>query len=259
MPGRRREPLPGAGRRPSRPASTASTTSSSWATPYPRNAYEATDVPRIPSTLVEAIDELRGSTVAARGLRARRAPPPAQHGGAGVGGLQPPRHRTGSWPATSSASERRAARSGRRRAGKVARSCCARNCARPSRCAPPRWCLGRPVAAAVGRGARTSATSCCTARCGSGSSSPRRCASADCWPRAAAASVSASARSPWWRCSPAEGADIVATDQPHDRRGGVGLDGLAGRVGGRARGAQRARACARPRTSHGGCASAPST
>ncbi len=33
--------------------------------PYARNAYEATDVPRIPSTLVEAIDELRRSTVAA--------------------------------------------------------------------------------------------------------------------------------------------------------------------------------------------------
>ena len=32
--------------------------------PYPANAYEATDVPRIPSTLVEAIDELRGSKVA---------------------------------------------------------------------------------------------------------------------------------------------------------------------------------------------------
>jgi glutamine synthetase len=32
--------------------------------PYPRNAYEATDVPRIPSTLVEAIDALRGSEVA---------------------------------------------------------------------------------------------------------------------------------------------------------------------------------------------------
>ena len=31
---------------------------------YPRNAYEATDVTRIPSTLVEAIDELRGSPVA---------------------------------------------------------------------------------------------------------------------------------------------------------------------------------------------------
>ncbi len=31
---------------------------------YPRNAYEASDVPRIPSTLVEAIDELRGSKVA---------------------------------------------------------------------------------------------------------------------------------------------------------------------------------------------------
>jgi glutamine synthetase len=32
--------------------------------PYSRNAYEATNVPRIPATLVEAIDELRGSKVA---------------------------------------------------------------------------------------------------------------------------------------------------------------------------------------------------
>ena len=32
--------------------------------PYPRNAYEATDVTRIPSTLVEAIEELRASPVA---------------------------------------------------------------------------------------------------------------------------------------------------------------------------------------------------
>ena len=32
--------------------------------PYPRNAYEATDVPRIPSTLVDAIVEFRGSKVA---------------------------------------------------------------------------------------------------------------------------------------------------------------------------------------------------
>jgi glutamine synthetase len=31
---------------------------------YPRNAYEASEVPRIPSTLVEAIDGLRGSKVA---------------------------------------------------------------------------------------------------------------------------------------------------------------------------------------------------
>jgi glutamine synthetase len=31
---------------------------------YPRNAYEADDVPRIPTTLVEAVDELRGSKVA---------------------------------------------------------------------------------------------------------------------------------------------------------------------------------------------------
>jgi glutamine synthetase len=33
--------------------------------PYPRNAYEATDVPRLPSTLVEAIGELKESEVAA--------------------------------------------------------------------------------------------------------------------------------------------------------------------------------------------------
>jgi glutamine synthetase len=31
---------------------------------YGRNAYEASDVPRIPSTLVESIDELRSSAVA---------------------------------------------------------------------------------------------------------------------------------------------------------------------------------------------------
>jgi len=36
--------------------------------PYPRNAYEADDVPRIPSTLVEAIDELRSSAVALEGF-----------------------------------------------------------------------------------------------------------------------------------------------------------------------------------------------
>ena len=37
---------------------------------YPRNAYEAADVARIPSTLVEAIDELRGSDVAAEAFGA---------------------------------------------------------------------------------------------------------------------------------------------------------------------------------------------
>jgi glutamine synthetase len=35
------------------------------AEPYATNAYEATDVPRLPAALVEAIDELRGSEVAA--------------------------------------------------------------------------------------------------------------------------------------------------------------------------------------------------
>jgi glutamine synthetase len=33
--------------------------------PYPRNAYEASDVTRLPSTLVEAVAELRDSEVAA--------------------------------------------------------------------------------------------------------------------------------------------------------------------------------------------------
>ena len=66
--------------------------------PYPRNAYEATDVPRIPSTLVEAIAELRNSAVAARGLRPRRAPPSAQHGRTGVGGEQPARVGLGAGP-----------------------------------------------------------------------------------------------------------------------------------------------------------------
>jgi glutamine synthetase len=32
--------------------------------PFPRNAYEATDVTRIPSTLIESIEELRASPVA---------------------------------------------------------------------------------------------------------------------------------------------------------------------------------------------------
>jgi glutamine synthetase len=33
--------------------------------PYPANAYDAADVPRLPAALVEAIDELRTSAVAA--------------------------------------------------------------------------------------------------------------------------------------------------------------------------------------------------
>jgi glutamine synthetase len=37
---------------------------------YPRNAYDATDVTRIPSTLVEAIDELKNSEVAAEAFGA---------------------------------------------------------------------------------------------------------------------------------------------------------------------------------------------
>jgi glutamine synthetase len=66
--------------------------------PYARNAYEATDVPRIPSTLVEAIDELRRLHGGGRGVRPRRAPSPPQHGRAGVAGVQPPRDGLGAGP-----------------------------------------------------------------------------------------------------------------------------------------------------------------
>ena len=80
------------------PASTASSTSSTRATPFVGNAYDDPDVEHIPSTLVEAIDlfrELRGGQ---GGVRRRRAPPPPQHRRAGVGRLQPGRHRLGAPP-----------------------------------------------------------------------------------------------------------------------------------------------------------------
>ena len=65
---------------------------------YPRNAYDADDVTRIPSTLVEAIDELQHVRGGRRGVRSRRAPSPSQHGPAGVGGGQPPRVGLGARP-----------------------------------------------------------------------------------------------------------------------------------------------------------------
>jgi glutamine synthetase len=53
------------------------------------NAYRgATDVPRIPSTLVEAIDELEAAR-SRRGVRSGGPPPPAEHGPPGVGERQP--------------------------------------------------------------------------------------------------------------------------------------------------------------------------
>ena len=66
--------------------------------PYPRNAYEADDVARIPSTLVEAIDELLGLRGGRRGVRSRGAPSPAEYGAPGVGGGQPPCVRLGAGP-----------------------------------------------------------------------------------------------------------------------------------------------------------------
>ena len=57
------------------------------APPFEGNAYNATDVPRVPTTLVEAIDEL-GAACRRPGVRRRRAPAPAQHGPTGVGRAQ---------------------------------------------------------------------------------------------------------------------------------------------------------------------------
>ena len=150
--------------------------------PFPRNAYEATDVTRIPSTLIESIEELRGSRRGPRGLRARRAPPPAQHGGAGVGGLQPPRHRLGAGPQLrahlSAGRAVPAPMAPVRSPDHVAlATVLGRVAALPGSAG-----LGRPVAPALGGRRATNARSCSTARCGSGSSSPRRCASVGCWP-----------------------------------------------------------------------------
>ena len=66
--------------------------------PYPVNAYEATDVPRDP---VDAGGGDRGAALlggGARGVRAGRAPPPVEHGRAGVVGVEPPRLGLGAGP-----------------------------------------------------------------------------------------------------------------------------------------------------------------
>ena len=70
-PRRRREPLPRVRGHDRRPACTASSTVSSPGTPFDGNAYEATDLPHVPSTLVDAIGELERSEVA----KARRSVP----------------------------------------------------------------------------------------------------------------------------------------------------------------------------------------
>ena len=55
------------------------------------------------------------------------------------------------------------------------------------------------------------------------------------------------------------GCDVVATDQPHESAVAVGLDGLVGRVGRRAREPERARAVCGRRSSRDGWPTAPST
>ena len=65
-PRRRRQPVPRVRRRRSPPACTASSTTSTRRRAFDGNAYEAPDVPRVPSTLVEAIDAVRASRGGAR-------------------------------------------------------------------------------------------------------------------------------------------------------------------------------------------------
>ena len=72
-------------RRRSRAASTASSTTSSPAIRFVGNGYTAADLPRVPHTLVEAIDLFEASRAGARGVRRRRPRSPAQHREAGVG------------------------------------------------------------------------------------------------------------------------------------------------------------------------------
>ena len=60
------------------------------------NAYEAKDVPRVPTSLHEAIETFRGLDRGAGGLRRLRVRAPAEHGRAGADHLrQPGRHRLG--------------------------------------------------------------------------------------------------------------------------------------------------------------------
>ena len=62
------------------------------------NAYQAPEVPRIPSNLADAIDSLAGSEVAAEAFGARGPPAPAQYRPPGMGRGQPGGHRLGAGP-----------------------------------------------------------------------------------------------------------------------------------------------------------------
>ena len=73
--------------------------------PFEGNAYEDPDVPRIPSTLVEAIELFERSEVAQGRVRRRRPPPPAQHRQAGVAASPTPSSPTGSSAEASNASD----------------------------------------------------------------------------------------------------------------------------------------------------------
>ena len=174
--------------------------------PYPVNAYEATDVPRIPSTLVEAIAELRDSAVALEAFG-----PDVHHhllNTAEQEWLASNRHVT-DWELARNF-ERICTGDLRDGSGGAAAATPIRSpghaalatvLGRIAALAGPAG-LGRAAAADVGGGRRRTATSCSTARCGSGSSSPRRCGSGACWPPGARGSGSAWGRSRWWRSSP---------------------------------------------------------
>ena len=66
--------------------------------PYHGNGYTADDLPRIPSTFVEAIELWRGSELARRVLRRRRPPPRAEPRRVRVAGVQRHGHRLGAPP-----------------------------------------------------------------------------------------------------------------------------------------------------------------
>ena len=86
-------------------ACTASPTASSRRRRSSATATRPTDLARIPSTFVDAIDLWRASDVAARVLRRRRPPPPAARSPRPSGWRSTARSPTGSCAATSSASD----------------------------------------------------------------------------------------------------------------------------------------------------------
>ena len=66
--------------------------------PFEGNAYNATDVPRVPTTLVEAIDELASSAIATHAFGDDVHSPPSEHRPTGVGAVEPDGHRLGARP-----------------------------------------------------------------------------------------------------------------------------------------------------------------